>query len=108
MGRRRFVQIGLELVEVGNDYVPDTGRSVVVVGDRHYDGLRASDGTDISTRAKHREYMRRNGLTTIDDYKNEWSEAARRRAAHYTDGSGDRPARLEDVARAVHEINRRK
>jgi hypothetical protein len=48
-------------------------------GDRHYDGLRASDGTDISTRTKHREYMKRNGLTIADDFKGEWAKAERER-----------------------------
>jgi hypothetical protein len=43
-----------------------------LAGDRHYDGMVAPDGTDISSRTKHREYMKRNGLTTADDYKETW------------------------------------
>lgn len=50
-----------------------------LAGDRHYDGLVASDGTDISTRTKHREYMKRNGLTIADDYKGEWGKAEKDR-----------------------------
>jgi len=50
-----------------------------LAGDRHYDGLVASDGTDISTRTKHREYMKRNGLTIADDYKGEWAKAEKDR-----------------------------
>lgn len=50
-----------------------------LAGDRHYDGLQATDGTDISTRTKHREYMKRNGLTMSSDFTNEWAAAARKR-----------------------------
>lgn len=46
-----------------------------LAGDRNYDGLAASDGTLINTRTKHREYMKRNGLTIADDYKGEWAKA---------------------------------
>lgn len=53
--------------------------SNALAGDRHYDGLAAPDGTDISTRTKHREYMKRNGLTVADDYKGEWAKAEKDR-----------------------------
>lgn len=59
--------------------VPSSGLSNVLAGDRYYDGLRASDGTDISSRTKHREYMKRTGLTTADDFKGEWKKAEERR-----------------------------
>ena len=39
----------------------------IFVSDAHYDGLVATDGTDIGTRKKHREYMKQNNLTTMDD-----------------------------------------
>lgn len=50
-----------------------------LAGDRHYDGLRAQDGTDISSRSKHREYMKRHGYTTTDDFKDTWAKAQRER-----------------------------
>ena len=59
-----------------------------LAGDRHYDGLVATDGTLIDTRSKHREYMKRNGLTIADDFKGEWAKAAREREARMTRGSG--------------------
>lgn len=56
-------------------------------GDRHYDGLRATDGTPIDSRSKHREFMRRRGLTTTDDFTETWKKAEHdrekfRRAEH--------------------------
>ena len=50
-----------------------------MVGESHYEGLRASDGTDISTRAKHRAYMKANNLTTIDDFRDTWKKNERER-----------------------------
>lgn len=57
-----------------------SGLANAMAGDRHYDGMRATDGTDISTRTKHRQYMKANGLTTVDDFKNTWKDAAKERA----------------------------
>lgn len=56
-----------------------SGFANALAGDRHYDGLRATDGTDISSRSKHREYMRRKGLTTIDDFSGQWARAEKQR-----------------------------
>jgi hypothetical protein len=101
MTRRRYVMVDGELVEVDEDF--DNARpQVPVIGDRHYDGLCATDGADISTRVKHRAYMKRNGLTTVDDYKNEWQEAQARRERFYALGYD--PTRNADVARAVHAL----
>ena len=58
-----------------------SGLANALAGDRHYDGLRAPDGTDISSRTKHREYMKSRGLTTTDDFTNTWSAAEKERAA---------------------------
>lgn len=58
-----------------------SGLANALAGDRHYDGMRASDGTDISTRSKHRAYMKAKGLTTADDYQQTWAKAAEERKA---------------------------
>jgi hypothetical protein len=109
MGRRTFVYIDGVAYERGVDEIPETNdiRSQVgegvLWGDRHYDGLRATDGTDISTRTKQREYMRQHGLTTADDFKGQWASAAKERADIHTTG-GDHAARRADVARAAHMV----
>lgn len=105
MGRRRFIydQETRELVEVSLDYEPTRDAVSRVVNDRHYDGLRATDGTPIDTRAKHREYMRRNGLTTIDDFTKTWERAAQERADYFKAGKGGAVTR-EDVARAIFKL----
>jgi hypothetical protein len=64
------------------------------------------DGTLIDSRKKHREYMSRHGLTTMDDFKGEWSRAAKERAKHYTDGSNDRRARREAIERTIIKLEK--
>jgi hypothetical protein len=103
MARRRFVQIEGELVEVTADYVPsmpvDSG---ALWGDREYAGMRSPlDGADISTRTKHREYMKAKDITTMDDFKGEWAKAAKAREAIRS--GQDTDGRKADLLRAFHK-----
>ena len=80
-----------------------------IMAGRFYENMAATDGTDIGSRSKHREYMRVNGLTTMDDYKIQWSKQAAEREAAMTPGSGhDAKQRREDVARALHDVMNRR
>ena len=60
-----------------------------LAGDRHYEGLSATDGTNIGSRSAHRGYMRNNGLTMAEDFKGVWSAAAAERAAIRTGAQKD-------------------
>lgn len=80
---------------------PDPSRALdFLVSDAIYDGLKAADGTDISTRAKHRAYMRQHNLTTVDDFTETWKQAAREREASM---QGIDPTRVHDVLDAVRK-----
>lgn len=74
---------------------------LAMVGEAHYEGLRAQDGTDISSRAKHRAYMKANNLTTIDDFTNTWAKQ-RREAQDRQDGVD--PTRAADIAQAIEKL----
>lgn len=105
--RKRWIQDPetLELVPA-EEYVPrgdELTPHFRVVGDLHYDGLRATDGADISTRAKHRAYMREKGLTTMDDFTNQFAKAAQDREAYRERGVGGAVTR-QDIGRAIHEL----
>ena len=63
------------------------------------------DGEVIDSRKKHREYMARHNLTTVDDYNTEWATASQRRERHYTDG-GDHKARREAVERSILKLEK--
>lgn len=110
MAKRRFVWSPelKRLVEVGVDYEQPNRQSLdgALWNDRSYDGLQATDGTDISSRTKHREYMKKNGLTTMDDFKQTWDKAAQERAAYYTGKKGS--VSRNDIAQAIAQIQSRK
>lgn len=74
-------------------------------GDRHYDGMRATDGSDISSRKKHRDYMRRNNLTTTDDFKDTWARAQQEREAYRERGGS---IRRQDVVAAIEKLQHRR
>lgn len=106
MSRRRWIQINGELVEVTKDYQPDLRTdSGALWGDRSYDGLRATDGTDISSRSKHREYMKANNLTTADDFQSSWAKAQEQRAKYVQQGG---TFSRRDVERAIHQLQNRR
>lgn len=93
-----------DLIEVSEDYVPPPmAAHNALAGDRHYDGLRATDGTPIDSRSKHRAYMQQHGLTTADDYHQTWAKAKEMRDAYRTNGIGGAVTR-DDIGRAIHKL----
>lgn len=76
-----------------------------IVTDRFYENTQATDGTDIGSRRKHREYMRRNNLTTVDDYTGHFAAAEKEREA-IRKGENDRKGRREDIARVMYQLHK--
>lgn len=74
-----------------------------------YGGARTTEGIDISSRKKRREYMKLNGLTDPGDYnKGHWEKKAEERRKFYAgevDVSGGK--RREDLARRLDQMRRR-
>jgi len=113
VSKRRFIQRReppYDFIEVTDDYVPPprTVTDAALWNDRSYDGLRATDGTPIDSRSKHREYMKVNGLTTADDFTNTWAKSRQQRDAYFTGQSGSGAVRREDVARAIAQLESRR
>lgn len=98
-----------ELMEVGADYtLPPINPHQAdgsLWGDRHYEGMRATDGADIGSRTKHREYMKAKGLTTIDDYKDTWAKAEKERAEFRSGKRGS--VTREDIRRTISQLANR-
>jgi predicted nucleic acid-binding Zn ribbon protein len=78
-----------------------TAPALAMVSEDHYQGLRATDGTDISSRAKHRAYMKAHNVTTVDDFKDTWARAAREREAVL---AGQDQGRVADIAQAIEKL----
>jgi len=72
--------------------------------DKTWTDLRATDGTDISSRNKHREYMKKNNLIPFDEAQGDFKDAQKLREKHYTDGSDDKVARRETVKQIVERV----
>lgn len=108
MTRRRWIQdreTG-ELIEVTPDYQPEMRvDSGALWNDRSYEGMRAADGSDISSRTKHREYMKANNLTTMDDFKDTWAKAKESRERYMTEGGSFKRA---DIERAIYQLQNRR
>lgn len=102
MARRRYIydKQTKKMVEVTLDYAaPSEERPLHhIMGDRNYHNLRASDGSDISTRTRHRSYMKKHNLSLADDYTETWKTAAEKRAQFY---QGIDPSRRAEVAKAL-------
>jgi hypothetical protein len=102
--KRRYIQDPetLELIEITADQQPDArAGDAALWGDRSYDGLRAPDGSDISSRSKHKAYMKATGLTTSDDFKGEWARAKTARE-HYQRNGGS--VSREDIQRSIAKL----
>lgn len=107
MTRRRWIQDRKtgELIEVTADYQPEMRTdSGALWGDRSYEGMTAPDGTDISSRTKHREYMKAKGVTTMDDFKDSWAKAKESRERYMTEGGSFKRA---DIERAIYQLQNR-
>jgi hypothetical protein len=108
MTRRRYIQSKeppYELIEVTDDYNAPARGDSALWGDRGYEGMVAPDGTDISSRSKHREYMKAKGLTTMDDFKDTWAKAKVERE-HYVQHGGS--FNREAIERAIYQVQNRR
>lgn len=111
MTRRRWVYTegGKPLpqpYEVGEDFQNSPGRAAPYT-DSYMDGARATDGTDIGSRAKRRAYMKAHNLADADDFKGTWAQTEKQRADFYT-GKWGKEERREALARALHQHETRR
>ena len=96
--RRRFIQRGLELIEVtGEDRDRARRADHILWNDRAYQDANDSRFT---SRTTHREFMKRENLTTIDDFKEQFKRDREKRLAFYR---GEDSSRKADIARAMEK-----
>jgi hypothetical protein len=102
-GRWVYDEAQRKLVRV-EDYVPPSrALDAPFMVDRFYEGIATLEGEDIGSRRKHREYMRRNGLTSMSDYSPEYYERMRKERAE-----GARKRLAEAIDRKFEEIQNRR
>ena len=112
MSRRRWVWSDelKELVEVSPDWTDKQRRAPVSTEALTYSGLRATDGTDLSSKRKHAQYMCEKGLTLASDFKESWSaeSIAKHRAAQERAEAADRRSDLIETYKQLNEAKRRR
>jgi hypothetical protein len=90
------------------EYVPEhIDERQPLFTDRYMEGVRAVDGTDISSRQKRKEYMRLHNLADFDDFKNTTAKAAEKRREYLTNGKTNTKAVRETVGRALYESRKK-
>ena len=89
---------------MSGDYEPPHDARAPLFTDRYLEGERAPDGTDISTRRRRDEYMKREGLAMASDYRNHLREAKERRAEFFRGNTGQTKQITETVGRLAHQL----
>lgn len=77
--------------------------------DRAYSGqpFKAPDGTVIDSKAKHRAYLKRTGLTTADDFTQTWQRAKESREAFYEGRSQSHRQEVRaDLRQAIERLQK--
>lgn len=87
--------------EVGQDWTPTPKKECTATEELVYGGMRATDGTPINTRTKHRRYMKERGLTTVDDYTQAFQQAEKLRE-RIRSGDVDKDKRRDQIGRAMY------
>jgi hypothetical protein len=83
------------------DYGGSEARAVdaPILMDRFYENTKATDGTDIGSRRKHREYMKATGLAPTGDFSPQFYENQKK-----SERLADAKDRRETLAKATWEV----
>lgn len=107
MKRRYLYTMGgqplAEPIEVSDDFTGAERRAPTTTEGLVHGNAVAQDGTDISSRKKRREYMRREGVADHGDFTETLTKAKAQREAFYR-GDWDSKARREDIGRTIHQL----
>jgi len=101
-GRWVFDVAQQKLVPVDEYVAPSSdAKDALIMAGRFYEGTQAIDGADISTRRRHRDYMKANGLAPADDFSPGWYAKVKK-----AEQDEARRQRREVIARKMHEIEK--
>lgn len=109
--RYRYDEATKELVEIDRDYTGSAPKPAVATEQLIFGGLgKATDGTPIDSRTKHRAYMKANGLALNGDFKETFAKAKEEREKRFAGDWGDRDRReqREAIGKITYELEQRK
>ncbi len=99
MTRYRYDLASKGLVEISADWTDAEKRAPVPTEGVVYSNLRTTDGVDVSSRTKHRDYMKSNGLALVGDY----AEAGPKARAAREDRTAQRKDIQQTLGRALYQ-----
>jgi hypothetical protein len=85
-------------VEITQVQTEEKAVNAPILMDRFYENTKATDGTDIGSRRKHRDYMKATGLAPTSDFSPQFYENQKK-----AEKLADAKARRETLARATWE-----
>lgn len=89
-----------QLVSLDEDWTDAPSRAQTVTEELVYGGVRMTDGTDVSSRKKHREYLKSRGLAMASDFTETTARAQREKLER----AAEKREIRETVGRAFHEM----
>jgi len=105
--RYRYDEELKQMVEIGDGWQPThrfhggaTTEEIV------YGHARATDGTPLHTRRRHREYMKQNGLAMHQDFTETLAKKRAEREKFFTEGPDSRDLH-NDIGRTLYELRQR-
>lgn len=104
-GHPKASQYGFVAVADLEEAAPALALHAPILSGRFYENTAATDGVDIGSRKRHREYMKSRNLAMADDFKGQWSQDAKQREA-IRQGQNDRRERREAIERTIHQIHK--
>jgi len=104
-GRWVWDEVQQKLVRPG-EQVHAMAKDAPICAGRIYENLCATDGTDIGTRAKRRDYMERNGLADPQDFKDHVAQKAKDREMLLREGFAGEADRRREMKAAEAVIGR--
>jgi len=73
-----------------------------ILSGRFYENVAATDGSDIGSRKRHREYMKRHNVTLSSDFTQQWAKQGEQRERMRA-GDFDHKSRKEAIERALYQ-----
>jgi hypothetical protein len=100
-GRWVYDERQQKLVSADEYVPPNNALDAPIMAGRFYEGTVGPAGEDLGSRAKHREFMRAKGLTTMDDFKETTPRAAAEKEPDHWRNRKERGAVLD---RAYYDV----
>ena len=95
-----------KLVRAEDYRPPERALDAPILAGRFYENTAATDGTDIGSRRKHREYMKAHNLTTYDDFAKSFTRKQEERKRNQEARKVPDPTRREAIARALYQMDK--